>query len=148
MRATSVIAYTALVASGKVKGLKLTVYRIIAESDYPPTAGEVIRYYQEGCHGFGKTLMNSLSPRFAELERMGVIRPAGERPCQVTGQMAIVWEITGQPAQALSRKPGGKLALLREELEQCRKECAAKDLRIKELEAQTESWKDLATLAR
>ncbi len=36
----------------------------------------------------------SYTPRFAELEKMGVIESVGERTCSITGRHVLIWDVT------------------------------------------------------
>lgn len=51
---------------------------------------------QSECHkaGFPELQMDSVKPRFAELEMRGVIKVVGERDCQVTGRNVLLWDVT------------------------------------------------------
>lgn len=136
-RETSAKAYNIAVKSGKVHGLQLAVLELVCDCNEPPTAGEIIRDYKLRSP---KTQMNSLSPRFAELERRGLIQPAGERCCSVTGQKAITWEPTGFEPSKCERKTVGELAQLRYDIEQLRYECAIKAIEIQSLKLRLEKW--------
>lgn len=89
MRQTSIDAFYEMERRGALKGLRLEVIRVIAFSDQPPTAGEVAQKIPG-------TLGHSVTPRFAELKRQGVIIEAGARPCTVTNINALTWKLTGK----------------------------------------------------
>lgn len=50
----------------------------------------------------------SISPRFAELEAKGVLATVGERPCNVTGKTATVWEVTAALPSPPEKRPSIK----------------------------------------
>jgi len=39
-------------------------------------------------------MIRSITPRFSELEGLGVIRPVGEKTCEVTGRNILLWDVT------------------------------------------------------
>ena len=45
---------------------------------------------------------HSLTPRFAELERMGAIQTVGERDCAVTNRQVLIWDVTAEVPRRLS----------------------------------------------
>ena len=56
---------------------------------------------------------HSVTPRFAELRDMGVIREVGERECTVTGINVILWDVTSNLPGPL-HKPKSKRELKKE----------------------------------
>lgn len=40
------------------------------------------------------SLDHSISPRFAELKRMGVVEEIGSRECKITGRVSLIWDVT------------------------------------------------------
>jgi hypothetical protein len=135
---TSIASYDKLVRSGKVKGLRLAVVSVIAGAPGPMTSGEVIKEVQTTRP---KTQMNSLSPRFAELEEMGVLEPAGERTCRVTGKLAIIWRFVCGPITIRPpREKQGRYEAMRREIMRLQKIIEEKDLEIQELKKRMSKW--------
>jgi hypothetical protein len=89
MRQTSIDAYYEMERRGALKGLRLEVMRVLAFAEEPMTAGEVAMKIPG-------TLGHSITPRFAEMKRMGIIIDVGARPCKVTNINALVWVPTGK----------------------------------------------------
>ena len=45
------------------------------------------------------------TPRFAELEKLGVIMPVGERKCAISGNRCIEWDVTaGLPVKPVKKE--------------------------------------------
>ena len=87
-RDTSREAFLIILKNGLRRGLRLKVITVLANCDEAMTAHEVAK-------DVNGHQIDSIRPRFAELERMGVIEPAGERKCSVTDFNCIVWRMTG-----------------------------------------------------
>ena len=106
-RKTSALAFQRIQEDGLLGRLQLQVYSALYHHG-PLTALEV-------CRHLGRlSLQVSVSPRMAELKRMGAIEEAGERVCDVTGKTAIVWDVTGAVPTKLTKKEsqGDRLAQL------------------------------------
>lgn len=88
MRQTSIQAFYKVKASGILSKLRLKVYEIVCYHG-PLTANEM--------RGHVNTEANSgvFSTRLSELQRMGAVKVVGKRPCNTTGHVALVWDITG-----------------------------------------------------
>ena len=84
-------AYRRLEASGGLSPLRLLVARDIAEHG-PTTQTETTARLSAGK---AQRFNNTYQPRFAELERFGVIAAVGEKACALTGRMEVAWELTG-----------------------------------------------------
>ena len=54
------------------------------------TINEVYLYMRQEMHIFCDK--QSITPRFAELRDLGIIREVSERPCRVTGETCIAWQ--------------------------------------------------------
>lgn len=87
MRKTSIDAYNEIREKGLLGPLQLAVYEIVFLKG-PITQGEVWHDH------LPSRQRPTVTPRFAELERLGVISSTGERPCRVTGKRARTWEAT------------------------------------------------------
>lgn len=85
-RETSLLAYERILASGLAKGLRLRISEVLSQNG-PMTVGEVWKEY------FPRNQRSAISPRFGELESMGIIRQSGTKSC-ITGESAIVWALT------------------------------------------------------
>jgi len=86
MRNTSAEAYAKIEDSGLLTGLRWSVYAHLFHHG-PLTAHEVasaLAGYQ----------IDSIRPRFAELETLRVIEVVGERECSITEMKALVWDVT------------------------------------------------------
>jgi hypothetical protein len=87
MRHTSVEAYNTLHTNGFLTGLQAKVYDVLYNNG-PLTQGEA---WNEFLPDYQR---HSVDPRFAELQKMGVIATVGTRPCRLTGQTCIQWDVT------------------------------------------------------
>jgi hypothetical protein len=95
---TSLSAYRQIKENGLLSEMRFKVYDAIVKYG-PATAGEI-------CHWHLRNMQqHSITPRFAELQRLGVIKIAGKRECGVTGATAIVWESSGLTPNKIERKP-------------------------------------------
>lgn len=98
MRTTSLNVYRAIEDSGVLGGLQWAVYSKIFEYG-PITQNELFRYY------FPNVITDSIKPRFSELLAMGCIKEVGSRACRVTGNEALIWDVTEHvPATKFKRK--------------------------------------------
>lgn len=83
---TSSISYEKFIASGKQRSIKEKIVQcIIAEPNQ--TAGEIGSVIS--------ALSHSVTPRFAELEREGVIHKSGQKICEVTSEVCCTWALGG-----------------------------------------------------
>jgi hypothetical protein len=128
MRRTSIEAYHQIQDQGLLGRLQFLVYQLIFEHG-PVTQAEVWKRtvgYQ----------IRSITPRFSELEEMGVIEAVGERPCEYTGNVATIWDVTPN----LPVKPAKKITKP--------EEIHALKLQVISLENQVRDLKDKLLLAR
>ena len=87
-RDTSITAFYNAVNSGTLKSLQQHIHHLLSENG-ASTQMETNRQFQRaGLMGDS----HSITPRFAELRDLGLIRETGERACLITGQMSITWE--------------------------------------------------------
>lgn len=87
IRHTSIEAYNEIKEEGLVGRLQFEVYSKLFDHG-PMTQGELSEYHLQGYAKQG------LTPRFAELAKMGIIAAYSERPCKVTGRTCLVWDVT------------------------------------------------------
>jgi hypothetical protein len=100
---TSLNAYNTLKNKGFLTGLQSKVYNTLFNNG-PLTQGEAWNEY------LSEYQRHSIAPRFAELEKMGVIRTVGERPCRLTGVVALEWDVTDHvPESKPVRVPAKRL---------------------------------------
>lgn len=85
MRKTSLDAYYEIKKSGLLSERRFQVYEIIVKRG-PITQSELTSMFP------GRD--NSMRPRFAELEVLGVIRSIGTRTCRITGRNVHEWAAT------------------------------------------------------
>lgn len=99
MRSTSRQSYQAVKATGLVTGLRWQVYRVLHHNG-PLTANEVAQFDTLNTHQ-----IDSVRPRFAELESLGVIESVGSRECSVTNMNSLVWNVTDYVPTRADLKP-------------------------------------------
>lgn len=92
-RETSAIAFKDNMANGLIRGLRRLVYEAVYRNE-GKTANEIFHTMI-----FTRHQTNSINPRFAELERAGVIATAGERPCTITNRKCLTWKVTDYVAE-------------------------------------------------
>ena len=141
---TSAECFHQIESEGLLKGLQLRVFRTLVNSGAPMTAGEIA--LAMNCR------INSVSSRPVELERLGVIRLAGERKCGVTGRKAVTYEPTNElPKQVEPCMARAKRTVLHRECEaakakviqlqqEMREECEWRDKIISDLRATLGRW--------
>lgn len=126
-RSASLAAYQRIVSDGLLGDLQLKVYSVLFHNG-PMTQGEVWSVF------FPDHQRHSIAPRFAELERVGVVRAVGDRPCRVTGYNATLWDVT-ENLPSKSPKPEtephgdaallGRIGAIQEEVEALKSRMAA-----------------------
>lgn len=99
-QATSAIALAQAEASGKLNGKRFEVAKAFKEHG-PGTAAEVLSRVPS----LAKNL-NLSRARVTELADAGFLREVGERRCNVTRRLAIVWEAGNFAPRAKPIKPG------------------------------------------
>lgn len=85
IRQTSIEVYKQIEAEGLLSKRRFEIYRCVFNNG-PLTQMEAAR--------FTGLLDHSVTPRFAELERQGVITTVGERKCSITGRRVLIWDVT------------------------------------------------------
>lgn len=102
MRQTSAEAFEQVKASGYISKVQKEVYDCLYQNG-PLTAQEVWKLLRGDA---GDNRINGITPRFSELERLGVVNPVGERNCTVTNRNCVVWDVTDKnPTKPIARKP-------------------------------------------
>lgn len=110
MRQTSIEAYKMIKENGLLKRLRFEIYEALFQNG-PATANEIWSKY------FPERLQHSITPRFSELLNMGVIKIAGERPCEYTGNKSIIWDLSDNLPISLPKKETAKQKIARLEAE-------------------------------
>lgn len=113
--------------------LQLLIYKLI-DTLGAKTTGEIaalLPQYQ----------LNSISPRIAELARMGLIATTGERACKITGKTALVWDKTNAvPITTARGKPKNKVQLLRAQLAEAQNEIVRLETIVTNQQKQLKQW--------
>jgi hypothetical protein len=90
-RDTSVQAFYNAVEAGIIRTRREQAYAALRAIGIA-TANEVFEYLKEQRH-LGLRYDSNTRARFTELRDMGVIREVGSRPCRITQQTCITWEV-------------------------------------------------------
>lgn len=85
-RQTSIDVYHQIESEGLLSQRRWQVYETLYHHG-PLTAMETGRLIKSA-------LDHSISPRFAELKRLGVIEEVGRRHCTITGRISLIWATT------------------------------------------------------
>ena len=97
-RETSTEVYHQIAAEGLLSKRRFQVYDTLFNRG-PLTQMETSRLIPEA-------LDHSISPRFAELENLGVVKSVGERVCKITGRNVMIWDVTAHlPVKTKKTKP-------------------------------------------
>lgn len=124
IRQTSIDVYNQILADGTLGNRQMLVYDTIFKHG-PLTQMETVRTIDDP-----DIVEHGLTPRFAELKRMGAIVEVGERECTITGRNVILWDVTDRlPDKAFLRKKSKKETI--EELEQLVTELMAENESLK-----------------
>lgn len=89
IRQTSIEAYHKIKENGLLVGMRFRVY----EALYNRGPCSIRELYVSSFRDLG-VIDRSVSPRFAELKRLGVIQEMGKRKCSVSGSRTIFWGVT------------------------------------------------------
>ena len=84
-RETSIEAYIALVEENKLPKANRAVYEYLYKNG-PTTQKKTERALGDRTY--------TMRPRFAQLERMGLIKVCGEIKCEETNRQNILWDVT------------------------------------------------------
>lgn len=114
-RDTSLEVYRKIREGGLLSERRLQVYEVLFHHG-PITAGEVWYFHLQD-----RAQIDSVRPRMAELEELGVIESCGERKCSYTGNVCLMWRTTGKlPGERAKRKTSSqKIKTLSEALDCC-----------------------------
>ena len=100
-RDTSIEAYRKIKEEGLLSKLRFSVYECLYQHG-PMTQGEVWSRY------FHHRQRHDIGPRFAELLKRGVIKNVAYRPCTLTGNVSMVWDVTSnlpsEPIKTISKR--------------------------------------------
>ena len=91
MKRTSIEAYKAIEKSGRLKGLQRAVLWTISFFKNPMTQREIYSAIDDD----KVDDLRCVTPRFAELKRLGYIEENGKRKCNVSGRRCQTWSLTG-----------------------------------------------------
>lgn len=99
-RKTSIDTYRQIEADGLLSKRRWEVYQCLYKLG-PMTQGETAKRIELVVVNIDRP---SITPRFAELEAMGVIETVGERACNVTGRNVLVWDVTANLPRQIDKK--------------------------------------------
>jgi hypothetical protein len=98
IRRTSIDAYNKIKANGLLGRWQFKVYDVLFHHG-PLTQNEL---HQEH---FFSTQPRNIQPRVSELEELTVVACVGKRPCRITGNICMVWDVTENlPAPVVKEK--------------------------------------------
>jgi len=120
IQSTSIAAYNKLIREGKLRGIQRMIFNVLAhdsKGEAGMTANEIANIIRITNLLPAKTQIDSIRPRFAEMQRRGLIEPKGERLCLVTQERAIIWVLTGEEPRKMDKRGSGQLKVLRQEIE-------------------------------
>jgi hypothetical protein len=133
-RKTSIEAYRNLVERGVLSEKNSVVYKHLFTNGQT-TQKKTERFFNDRTY--------TLRPRFAQLEKMGLIEPVGEEKCDETGKKNIVWDVTDR-VYPLEVKPS-------ENTKKRRIESAVnalRDLYVNKAKATDSDWVNVADLIK
>lgn len=87
IRQTSIEIYRQIESEGLLNKLRWETYKALFHYG-PATQHELCRIMKSEAQD------RSIMPRFAELEKMGVIYITQERPCKITGRIVYEYDVT------------------------------------------------------
>lgn len=102
---TSIQAYNEIKENGLLSIRQFQVYHILV-CHGPLSGGEIWHNYLKE-----EAQIDSIRPRLAELERLGVITAIGEKVSPITGKTVILWNSTGNIPIKLEKKIPNKRKL-------------------------------------
>ena len=101
VRDTSIDAYRMIKENGLLSRVNFDVYAVIHDHG-PITIRETSLVLKN------QYPATTVSPRFSDLERRGVIRSVEKRPCKITGNVVHSWECTDKLPEELERRKTNK----------------------------------------
>lgn len=127
IRQTSINVYRQIEAEGLLSKRRWEVYNHLYKHG-PLTQREAVNQISNKY-----AAERSYTPRFAELEKMLVIRSVGERVCSITGRQVLIWDVTDKLPKKIETKKEPTKSQLIDKL--CRQvECFSKNLLFKDEE--------------
>lgn len=102
IRQTSIDTYHAIKQQGLLSNLRFEIYQVLFDHG-PLTSGELWSEHLKNQQ------RQSLTPRFAEMKELGVIFEAETRPCRMTGQTCIAWDVTSQLPKKIEKMESKKI---------------------------------------
>lgn len=130
MRYTSIEAYNKIKENGLLGRLQFKVYEHVFKNK-PITQ-------KKTCVSFGMRDERSITPRFAELRRYGVLRTCGEIACEYTGFTVDLWETTNElpvkTKQETNKAKIKRLSIALEEISQTTTDMFSKQIADEALE--------------
>lgn len=122
-RQTSIDAYNTIKENGLLSYLRFQVYEALYMSG-PMTAQETWHYLRNVSAMNGDARINGITPRFSELERLGVIKENLIRPCNISGRNVTEWIVTNSLPSKLEKKKSKDQIIkeLQEEIKQLKAE--------------------------
>jgi len=104
VRDTSLQVYFRIKEDGTLSRRRWEVYDIVFNHG-PITGNEIFKHCElQGVPGY----RHNVHARLTELREMGVVKEAGTRECQVTGETAIIWDVTSNLPTKLEKKKSAK----------------------------------------
>jgi hypothetical protein len=98
-RETSIRAFYAAIDAGVIETRRAQVY-VGLEALGVATYNEVYEHLKQMGQMRGLRYDSNTHARVTELRDLGLIREVGERPCRVTGQTCITWEVVPESEYA------------------------------------------------
>jgi len=92
VRKTSIDVYNEIKASGLLSKRRLEVYEVVYGNG-PLTANEVVEIVTKKYNRSYSSNVNAYA-RLNELRDSGVVAEMGVKPCPITGNNVIVWDVT------------------------------------------------------
>lgn len=149
VRTTSAEVYRRIEAEGLLSERRWQVYSTLYEHG-PLTASELWRKVERR-FGLDYLINHNVNPRLAELRELGVVAEVGQRECSITGNRAIVWDVTANlpavPAPRVTPKQRAQAleAALRRVLE-TRPVLAVRKAAADHVSAVQEAWDEASRL--
>lgn len=97
MRQTSIESYNAIKNEGLLGRLQFDIYSWLYAYG-PASQNKVVEAFKL------RASQSSITPRFAELEKSGVIQTVGESTCPMTGRNVLMWDVTSKLPIKIQKK--------------------------------------------
>lgn len=99
VRETSIEAFRRIEADGLLSPRRWAIYCTLF-ADGPMTANEIFRKLM----GSTSITQSNIHARLGEMREMGCVKEMGTRACLITGNTAIVWDVTAKIPEKLSKE--------------------------------------------